>query len=249
MLDSTTVQILTVLLLLAVLMANAVVRRTTRPQRPIAAVEAMPQLISRSVETNRPLHLSMGGFELGDDETLLALAAADALYDSARRLSLSDAPPILTLGSSTTLQVARDMLRRAHMRGLAARSPRPYNVRWYPDVGFTMASAFSTMVNDDQLAGQVLVGRGGPELALPLWGAMLHDTPTIVAATRPSGQAVGYALADHVLIGEEVFAVPGYLDDKSPLHQRTLVVDVVRLLMVLALIAAFGVNVLLLRQG
>lgn len=247
MLDNTTVQVLTILLLLTVLVANAVVRRTTRAQRPLRAVEALPQLVSRSVEMNRPLHLSMGGFELGDQETVLALAAADALYDSARRLSLSDAPPIVTLGSSTTLQLARDMLRRAHLRGLAANTPRAYNVRWYPDVGFTMVGAFSVMIPDDQVAGQLLIGRGGPELALPLWGAQLRDVPTIVAATRPSGQAVGYALADHVLIGEEVFAVPGYLDEKSSLHQRTLVIDIVRLMVVLLLIAAFSVNVL--RQG
>jgi hypothetical protein len=242
--DSTTLQVLTILLLLLVIVANAVARRTTRAQRPISAMEALPQLVSRSIETNRPLHMAMGGFDLGDQETLLALAAADAFYESARRLSLSDAPPIVTIGSSTTLQIARDMLRRAHLRSPLGSQPRPYNVRWYPDTGFTMVSAFSVMDYDDQLAGQVLAGRGGPELALPLWGAELRQTPTIVAATRPSGQAVGYALADHVLIGEELFAVPGYMDEQSPLRQRTLVIDIVRLMLVLLLIAAFSVNVL-----
>ncbi len=247
MLDSATLQVLTILLLLIVLVANAVVRRPPRAQRPISAIDALPRLVSRSIETNRPLHMAMGGFDLGDQETLLALAAADAFHESARRLSLSDAPPIVTVGSSSTLQIARDMLRRAHRSSPTAAQARPYNVRWYPDTGFTMASAFSVMDYDDQLAGQVLAGRGGPELALPLWGAELHSTPTVVAAIRPSGQAVGYALADHVLIGEELFAVPGYLDEQSPLRQRTLVIDIVRLLLVLLLIAGFSINVL--RQG
>jgi hypothetical protein len=245
--DSATFQVLTILLLLVVFAANAVVRRTARAQRPLQAADALPQLVGRSIETNRPLHLSMGGFELGNQEALLALAAADALFESARRLSLSDAPPVLTIGSSTTLQIARDMLRRAHLRSPAADRPRVYQVRWYPDTGFTMVSAFSVMEHDDQLAGHVLIGRGGPELALPLWGADLRGTPTLVAATQPSGQAVGYALADHLLIGEELFAVPGFQDEQSSLRQRTLVIDIVRLLLVMLLIAAFSVNVL--RQG
>jgi hypothetical protein len=245
MTDNATLQVLTILLLLLVLAANAVVRRTARAQRPLRAVEALPQFVGRSIETNRPLHLSMGGFDLGDQETLLALAAADALFEGARRLSISDAPPIVTIGSSTTLQIARDMLRRAHLRSPAADRPRAYQVRWYPDTGFTMVSAFSVMEHDDQLAGQVLIGRGGPELALPLWGAELRETPTLVAATQPSGQAVGYALADHLLIGEELFAVPGYQDDQPSLRQRTFVVDVVRLLLVALLIAAFSINVLM----
>ena len=41
--------------------------------------------------------------------------------------------------------------------------------------------------------------------------------------------------------------MPGYQDEQSPLRQRTLVIDIVRLLLVILLIAAFSVNVL--RQG
>lgn len=242
--DNATIQAITVIIFLAVLVVNAVVRRDNRPQRRISAMEKLPLMVSRSIEMNRPLHMAFGGFNLGDQDTLLALAAGDAFYPLAREATLGDAAPIVTVGTTTTLQLARDMLRRAHRNSNMHNQSRPYWVRWYPDSGFAMVAAFSAIMADDRLSGQVLAGNNGAELALPLYGAQLRSLPTIVASTRPAGQAVAYALADDVLIGEELFAVPGYLDTASSLRVRSLVLDVVRFITVLGLIVVFAASLL-----
>lgn len=239
--DSTT-QGITFLIIIAVLMANAVVRRNTRPQRPIAALQAIPTLVNASIETNQPMHLSFGGFGIGAQETILALASADFFYHSARQVALGDASPIVTVGNASTLQVARDVLRRAHRNSKARDEYRPFNVRWYPDTGFAMVAAFSVMTHDDKISSHLLTGNSGSELALPLWGAERAGVPTIAASTRIGGQAVAYALADHVLLGEELFAAPGYFDETSPLKHRTLVIDLLRLVLIAVIVIAFVVN-------
>ncbi len=52
-------------------------RGRRRAQRQLAAVERLPEWTVASIDTNRPLHLSLGGATVGGDTTPAALAGAE----------------------------------------------------------------------------------------------------------------------------------------------------------------------------
>ncbi len=234
MMDSTA-QAISFFIVLIALVTNVVVRRNRFPQRDIPALSALPVMAGTSIETNKPLHMSFGDAAVGDRDTLLALASADFFYASARAVALGETAPIVTVGSATTLQVARDMLRRAHTDSQAAAEFRPFNVRWIPGAGYALAAMTSAMTRDDRLSGHLIAGNYGPEIALPLWSGEQSGVLTLATSTRLAGQAVAYALADHTLIGEEIFAAGGYVTDDPGLSNRVLVMDLARWLLIAAL--------------
>lgn len=253
----TTTQVLTLLILLAGLVASVLAsatarRRVARQQRrglPVAApalrripaYEGLPDMIGATIEADRPLHLSQGGAGIGGASTLVAAAAAEAFYHLARRAATGDLPPLMTTSEATALPLQAAILRRAYAsRGrLAQLAAGRTGGRWYPqgDRSLAFAAALTGVIADERPAGHVLIGGFGSELALVLDAANRRRTPTLAASDQLEGQAIAYALADHALLGEELFTAPAYLDDQPGREGRTTAVDTLRWLLIAALIA------------
>lgn len=239
---TTEMQLLTVLIILALFVANAIVRPQRVPLRPIRALDRLPSLAEESLESSRPLHLSLGGATLGGQDTLLTLVSAEVLYQTAKQVALGDAPPIVTFSQPATVPIGWDILRRA----FSGRNTfvRPLNVRWLPEgqsrMGFV--AGVNALQRDDSLSANVLVGTYGAELALVLWASERANKPHIAHSTHLSGQAVAYGMAQETLLGEEIFAGGAYLSQDVGLLQRVRVLDVVRFVTALALLVVFVVT-------
>lgn len=233
---NSTMQIVAVLFLLVVFMANALVRRRAQAaQRPLPALDALPTLASQSIEGYQPLHVAVSQVALGNRETVLALVGAEFIYESARMVALGDAPMLVTVSDPTILPLARDALRRGYRR----HKQRTFlSVRWYP-TALGLAAAVSALQRDDRVTGSVFFGEYGAELALPLAAAARRLQPTIAASARLEGQAVAFALADGCLLGEELFAAAGYLSQDSGQINRTTTIDVLRWLVIVGVVVWF----------
>lgn len=233
---SSNVQLGAILFLLVVFMANALVRRRGQAtQRPLNALLALPKLVSESIEANRPLHVGLGGVGIGSRETVLALAGAEFVYESARAVAVGDAPALITVSDVTMIPLARDTLRRAYQHH---KHSTFLGVRWHPtSLGFAAAS--TALQQDDRVAGNILIGSYGAELALILGASARHKHYSIATSDRLEGQAVAFALADGYLLGEEIFAVAGYLSKNTSLISRTTTIDVLRWLVVVGLVGWF----------
>jgi hypothetical protein len=96
----------------------------------------------------------------------------------------------------------------------------------------------------DHMSANVLTGSYGPELALLLDTAKRHNIPSIAVSDQLEGQAVAYALADHRLIGEEAFVASSYLSDEPGAARKVLAIDVLRLLLIVALLVGFGMKLI-----
>jgi hypothetical protein len=84
----------------------------------------------------------------------------------------------------------------------------------------------------------VLLGRFGFEIALLGEGALRHDQALIAHSDLVEGQAVAFAQADHLLIGEELYAGAAYLGGR-PLERGGLIaLDVLRWLVILGIVVA-----------
>lgn len=249
--DSVTVTLglMTLLLTLVVIVVVAQFfrRRTTAlALRPIPAYTVLPAFVARSVEASRPLHLSFGSAGLGDETTLLAVASAELAYQLAAQAAISDAAPIFTLTAAGAFPLAQDTLRRAYASRNLLDRYRAEHVRWYPggERSLAFAAAITALHADDDVAADILIGSHGAEIALILDSAYRRGLPTLAFSNQPEGQAVAWALAEHALIGEEIFAAGTYLNGGSVQLAESVAVDLLRWLLILLMLMAFAVGLM-----
>lgn len=249
--DSTT-QVITVLILLLALVISLIItqfirrRRDLVTLRPIPAYTTLPLMVGEAIEANRPVHISFGSASLGGSSTALTLASAELFYQTAQRAAIGAVPPILTVSDTTAIPLGQDTLRRAYRsRNLLDRYPQG-RVRWYPagarSVAF--AAALTATLGDDRVANNVLVGSFGPELALITEAAARRNQGVIAASDQPEGQAVAYVMSDQPLIGEEIFTAGAYLGDSASHRASVVTLDLLRLLLILAILIPTAIEVI-----
>lgn len=239
--------VLTFFILIIAFFANALIRLTERkPMREIEAFDSLVMMAGASIESNSPVHMSLGSAIVGDDTTMLALLGSEFIYYMAREVAIGDAPPLFTVAEGVAIPLATDTLRRAYEQenrsnaynGLNFFSKTPISTRWYPSGqrSLAFASSLMTLQADDKLSGNVLMGRYGIEMSLVLDAAYRHDIPTFASTDQIDGQAIAYAMADGALIGEEALTASAYPDDGYRLQKRNFAIDFLRGLVVATII-------------
>lgn len=244
--DSTN-QVLALLIVVVALVVVVIVTQFLRRRgdlfalRRLAAYDALPGFVSRAIETDQRLHLSLGSAGIGGETTLLAVVSAELAYQVAREAAIGDTPPLFTLTDASALPLAQDTLRRAYANRGRLAALQPGSTRFLPagTRSLAFAAAVTAMQHDDRLSGHVLAGRYGPELALILEAAARRGLPTVAVSDQLEGQAIAYALADDPLIGEEVFAAGAYLGGGASQKAGIVATDMLRWLVILVMIVAF----------
>ena len=220
-------------------------RRRSTILRPIAGFEKIPLWVGQAIEANRPLHLSLGSAGIGDNTTILSLAGAELFYFIIQDATRGDVSPIITTTSTAAIPLGQDTLRRAYQsRNLSSRY-QPAKARWYPQGQRSMAfaAALTGMMKVENPSAHVLVGSFGTELALVLDEAHHQKQPTLAVSDQLEGQAIAFALAGDYLIGEELFAAPGYVSDDPANKAESVVVDIWRGLLILGLLELLMFNI------
>ena len=197
-----------------------------RRQRQLDGMKRISQWITQSIESSRPLHLSFGNAGVGGDNTSAALAEAEFFHQVVRRAEACDMSPIVSLSAPATLPLGQAVLRRAWLKGGSLS-----RAQWYPP-GLAYAGAIAASMADDEPAAHIMAGSFGAELALMLDSAARRGQPSLAVSDRLDGGAVAFAQADHVLIGEELFAAPGAASDDGGGHGDAAVLDVWRALII-----------------
>lgn len=242
---NSTVQVLTaltILILFVVLVISTQFARRRRiafPLRPISAYAALPLMVGEAIEAGRPVHLSFGSAGLGGYSTPLALASADFFDGVTQRAATGSIMPIVTMSETSAIPLGYGTLRRAYAaRGRLDRAQFSGNVRWYAGGtrSLAFAAALTGVIGDDRPTGNILAGSFGTELALPLDAAMRRRQLTIAGSDQLDGAAIAYVMADHALLGEEVFTAGAYLDDRATALGTVVTMDVLRLLLILSLL-------------
>ncbi len=221
---------------------SLVVRRRRRvfPLRRIRGYQAIPLMIDQSIESNQRVHISLGSAAVGQPTTLVALAALTLIYELAKRQAFTESLPIVTVSDPITLASAQDALRRAYLDRNNVGTYQAYAVHWFPqgDRSIAFGAAMSTLPNSYHIAGDVLVGEFGAELAFVGETKTRRNSFMIGHSTRLVGQAIAYAQADVHLIGEEIFVGDAYLDRDNPQAiGRVIALDVLRWIIIAVIIA------------
>jgi len=224
-------------------------RQARRVNRLIPAVQRLRRSIGLAVEDGTRLHVSIGKSSIFSATNASALVGLSTLERVAQLSLVSDRPLVATSGDGTLSILSQDTLRAAYR---IANVPEQYDPDRGRLAGATPMSYIAgtfPVIRDERVSTNILVGNFGPEVGLLADASDQQNAFTLAASDALATQAVLYAVAEETLIGEELFALPAYLQ-AGPVHQASLrLQDVLRwvvigLIILAALLSFFGFNLL-----
>ena len=158
-------------------------------------------------------------------------------FEAAEGRALPPRRELAAAGEASLAILAQDSLAAGYAAVGAAEYFQPSTGRLTGMTPFSAAAGIMPILGDEQVSAAALVGHFGLEAALVSDAAERANTVLIGASDDPAAQAALYASASDALIGEEMFASPAYLG-AGPAHVASLAVqDILRWLVIAALLA------------
>ncbi len=199
--------------------------------RRIPFFDALVGALALAMEAGWGVHQGLGAGRLWGDEGAAGFAGLTALEGMGRMALRGDHPPQSSAGGGLLTLLAFNRWRMLYRSAARVPDVFPFQIPGMLPWGYT-AGVLAFGEGNTEQAG--FIGHYGAEA-----GLLTESAPRVLAASEdPSTQALLYAVADHTLVGEEVFASGAYLEN-GPSHIASLIVqDVFRILVLLALLAA-----------
>lgn len=219
-------------------------RRSPGVFRPIDAYQRLNRSVGLAVENGTRLHVSLGRGNLLTARGGSALAALAMLRRLAERTSVSDRPPVVTSGDAALAILSQDTLQSGYRAAGAEEQYRFSTGRLTGLTPFSYAAGGVPTTHDENVSANIILGDLGTESALFVEAADRQNSDLIAASDDLSAQSVFYASAQDPLIGEELFAAGAYVGAGAA-HEASLnVQDILRWLIVLAIILGAGLKIL-----
>lgn len=226
------------------LVFSLISRRSPPKLRVIPQLVRLYRAVGLSVEDGTRLLVALGRSSLLTPRGGAPLAGLGMLRHLAERTSLSDRPPLAIAGEPSLALLAQDTLEAGYQAAGAGELYQPTSGRLTGMTAFSAAAGAMTAFRDESVSTAVLVGDFGPEAALLADAAERENAFMLGASSDLASQAVLFASAQEPLIGEELFAAGAYLGG-GPSHAASLAVqDILRWLLILALVAGAALKFL-----
>jgi len=210
--------------------------------RSLLPLQRLHRAIGLAVEDGSRLHVSLGKASILGFNNASAFIGLSILERIGILSSVSDRPPVATSGDGTLAILSQDTVRAAYR---ISNIPEHYDAsqaRLAVPTSFSYIAVALPVVHDERVSAHILVGNFGPEIGLLAGAIDREDAFALAGSDSFAAQAVIYASATEALIGEELFAVPAYLQ-ASPMQQAGLrTQDVLRWLVIAALIVGAFVS-------
>jgi hypothetical protein len=107
---------------------------------------------------------------------------------------------------------------------------------------FSYAAGAMTVARQEQVSTDVLIGDFGSEIGLLTEASERENAALVAAASDPSAQSILFASVSEPLVGEELFAASAYIGADPAQRASLQVQDILRWLIILALLAAAGLK-------
>ncbi len=221
------------------------VRQGLKPDlRPLKGYDALLSQVGQAVESGGRVHVLLGPNSIiGEDAgaTLAGLAMLDIVAEAS---AISDRSPVATSSDATTLPVMADTIRRAYRNRGTLDKHESTAARLVALDPISLAAGSSSIIVDDEVRASVITGAFGPEVAIPIEAGIRRGIPQVAGSDRLEAQATAYAMADHTLIGEEIFVARAYLQEDPPTIASALVQDVLRWIVIAVIVAGIVLQTL-----
>lgn len=213
------------------------VRQGLKPDlRPLSGYDALFSHVGQAVESGGRVHMSLGPNGIVDTETGVTLAGLEMFKIIAETSSISDNAPVASTSDALSFYVISDTVRRAYSKHETIEKYDPTASRLVAFDPVALAAGTTSIIADDNIQANIMMGAYGPELALMIEAGQRQRIPQIAASSRIEGQAVGYVMSEHNLIGEEIFASNAYISKRAPAIGSLLMQDILRWLVIGAII-------------
>lgn len=204
--------------------------------RSMEAFQKLRRAIGLSVEDGKRLHVSLGNSSILGPNNASALVGLSILERAAQISLIGDRPPVATSGDGSLAILSQDTLQAAYRANNAPEQYDPDRGRLAGVTPFSYLAGIIPILPAEQVSTNLLVGYYGPEIALFCEAAERQGAFALAASESLVAQAALYVTAHEPLIGEEMFAIPAYLQ-AGPVHQASLrAQDVLRWLVVFLLV-------------
>lgn len=207
--------------------------------RPLPTCNSLSNQVGEAIESGQQLQVSLGQASLVGAANPTSIAAIHILDYLAKDGCASGTPPMTTVGDGTLLPIAQDSLRQAHKAAGRLKEYKPTMTQFLAadSDAYAYAGGIAAILQQGETSSNLLVGRFGPELAIPAEIAARKNMEQVIGTDDPSALAVATAVTDNVLIGEELFAAGAYLENKPSQAAGLQVQDLLRWLIILTILA------------
>lgn len=218
-------------------------RRKSPPVfRDVAAFTRLRRAAGLAVEEGSRLHVSIGSGALTSPRGAASLSALALLRQLGEQTSISDRPLVAASGDPVLAVLSQDTLQTAYQSAGVEEYFEPSSGRLAGLTPFSYAAGAMTVSRQEQVSTDVVMGDFGPEAGLLAEASERENSLLIAAAYEPAAQSILFASAADPLVGEELFAAPAYLG-KDPAQRASLhTEDILRWLIILALLIAAGLK-------
>jgi len=179
--------------------------------RPIPAFQRLRRGIGLAVEQGTRLHISLGKGDLLSSNNSSALVGLTTLERIARLSTASDRPTIATSGNGSLAILSQDSLHAAYRIANATEQFDPDRGRLAGPTPFSYIAGLLPVVRNEHVSAHLLIGNFGPEIGIVTDEVGQQSSFTLASSDSLPAQAVLYATAQEPLIGEELYAIPAYL--------------------------------------
>lgn len=204
--------------------------------RSLKSYDALTKQVSLAVESGGRVHVSLGSGSIIGEDTGTTISTLSMLEFVSEASSISDYSPVATTSDATTLPVIADTIRRAYRRKDALDRYETVSARLVAFDPLTMAGGATSIIADDNVRANVLAGSLGPEIALMAEAGQRKHLVQVAGSDRLQAQAAAYVMADHVLLGEELYGARAYLTKEPTAVAGLAVQDILRWIVIAALL-------------
>lgn len=219
-------------------------RRSPAAFRVIDAYERLNRSVGLAVENGTRLHVSLGRGSLVTARGGSALAGLAMLRRLAQRTSVSDRPPVVTSGDASLAILSQDTLQAGYRAAGAEEQYRFTTGRLTGLTSFSYAGGALPGIHDENVSANIVLGDLGAEAGLLAEASDRQNASLIAASDNLAAQSIFYAAAQDPLIGEELFAAGAYVGAGAAHDASLNVQDILRWLVILAILIGAGLKVL-----
>jgi len=210
--------------------------------RRLSGLDAIPEMVGRAAEMDRPLHFTTGLGSLTESVAPQLVAGLAVLAHVAEICANYGVKMIYSVYQAQVIPIATELMRAAYIKaGKPEEFQEEDQVRYLSGEQFAYASAVQGIAERERPAANIMIGPFYAESML------FAETFNRIGAIQLAGTARGYqipffaVICDYLLIAEEIYAAGAYLS-KDPVVSGTIMGQdygkiVALILMILGIIA------------
>jgi hypothetical protein len=203
--------------------------------RPLLPIKNFYKIIDFSIEQGKRVHFSLGRSKIEHFSGAASLISLSTLKKFADLGNLNDKAPVITSGSGDLSILSQDAIKNAYKLN---NSIEKFDKNSVYMSGLTKYSyiAGAMAVNSEDMATQTIIGHVGAEIGLLLDDADKKHIASFAASDSLLGQAASYAMADEVVFGEDIFAIPANIEENRGKNAALHTQDLLRIITITLLI-------------